>query len=209
MSDELLPESIRGGWYFVPADDELGARSEATGEVLVFTLSGEFYRFELVDGARELDEEGDYTFDGQFLILRGSDTNTYRVEPEAPWRWYLEAKKDDQLLLRGWTDREEPLELDEERLVEIENVPAQVFVRSEFEGPERGEICSLVHESGGEQLMLGACYAEPESEGEVWVALVPFTRSLPDALWERIIRRSYLDIYRDDDLDAESVAVIR
>lgn len=208
MDGELLPESIRGGWYFVPTDEEVGDAAEADGEVLVFFLDETFARYELSEGERELDEEGDYTFDGQFLILRGSDTETFRVEAETAWRWELEGKKDEHLLLRGWTDLEEPFELGEERLGEIESVPARVFVRSEFGGPSDAEICSLVHESDDEQLLLGACYAEA-SDDELWIGLAPFTTSISDSLWRRIVRRSYLEIYREDDREAEQIEILR
>jgi hypothetical protein len=208
MDGELLPESIRGGWYFVPTDEGIGDAADAEAEKLVFYLDETFARYEISQGERELGEEGDYTFDGQFLILRGSDTDTYRVEAETAWRWELEGKKDEHLLLRGWTDLEEPFELGEERLREIESVPARVFVRSEFGGPRDTEVCSLVHESYDEELVLGACYAEPSADA-LWIAMTPFTVSISDSLWRRIVRRSYLDIYRDDDREAEYIEILR
>jgi len=208
MNTELLPESIRGGWYFVGAEAELLGGDETEAEVLVFRLDGTYSRYELAEGERLLEEEGEYTFDGHFLIVRGSETNTYRTAREAPWRWHLEGKEDDHLLLRGWSGREEPVELGEARVREIEKVPARVFVRSEFEGPKAGEICSLVHESGGEQVRVGACFAEPAVDGEVWIALTPLTHSISESLWRRIVRRSYLDIYREDDAEVERIEIV-
>lgn len=197
MTEELLPESIRGGWYFVPADAEVEEGLGDDAEILVFRLDGTFTRFEIEGEERTESERGDYTFDGQFLIVRGSSTNTYRVEPEATWRWALEGKKSKKLLLRGLVDRKEPFELGPERADEIERMPMRVFVRSIFEGDTAGEICTMVHESDNEELELGALFAEPQDDAELWIGLTPFVEGLSVETWERIVRESYLDIYRD------------
>lgn len=209
MDVELFPESIRGGWYLLPSEGDLEEALEESGAVVVFSLEGDFERFDLTAGERELDESGDYTFDGQFLILRGTTTQTFRVHPTATWRWELEGKKDDQVLLRGLTEHESPFELDTKRAKEIESVPARVFVRSEFGGPSEGEICSLIHESEGEELKLGACFAEPAEEGSTWIGVSSFVEGLSETLWERIVRRSYVEIYRDGALDDPQIELLR
>lgn len=198
MTESLLPESIRGGWYVVPATDTVDEVVEEDGEILVFHLDGSFVRFAIEDDERREADRGDYTFDGQFLIIRGSSTQTYRVEPESEWRWSLEGKKEDRLLLRGLIDRTETVELPEERREEIEQLPMRVFVRSIFDGAQEGEICMMIHEADDEEIAIGALYAEAPSDGEMWIGATPFVEGLNVEIWERIIRESYLDIHRDD-----------
>jgi hypothetical protein len=198
MSDRLLPETIRGGWYFVPSDEPASEAVEEEGKILVFHLDGTFVRFEIEQEERTEAERGEYTFDGDFLILRGDRTNTYRVHPEAPWRWSLEGKKGDQVLLRGIVDREETIELGEERREEIERMPMRVFVRSIFEGAREGEICMFIHEADDEEIAIGALFADAPKDAEMWVGVTPFVEGLSAEIWERIVRESYLDIHRDD-----------
>ena len=198
MNDQLLPESIRGGWYFVPSTDDVLSTVEEEGEILVFHLDGTFVRFAIEDDARREEERGEYTFDGQFLIVRGSSTDTYRVHPESEWRWRLEGKKEDQLLLRGLLDRPETVQLRDERREEIERMPMRVFVRSVFDGAQEGEICMLIHEADDEEVAIGALFAEAPSDGEMWIGVTPFVEGLNLEIWERIVRESYVDIHRDD-----------
>jgi len=198
MTEKLLPESIRGGWYFVPATEDVGEVVDEQGEILVFHLDRTFVRFEIEEDARREAERGEYTFDGQFLIVRGSSTDTYRVDAESEWRWHLEGKKDDKLLLRGLIDRVETVDLPGERRDEIERMPMRVFVRSIFDGAQAGEICMLIHEADDEEIAIGALYAEAPEDGEMWIGVTPFVEGLNIEIWERIVRESYLDIHRDD-----------
>ncbi len=199
MADKLLPESVRGGWYVVPADDrEIPEAIEQEGEILVFRLDGTYVRYEIDEESRREAERGEYTFDGDFLILRGERTDTYRVHPEAVWCWRLEGKKEERLMLRGILDRRESVELSETRRDEIERMPVRVFVRSIFDGAQEGEICMLIHESEGDELAIGALSAEAPDEAKMWIGVTPFVEGLAPAVWERIVRESYLEIHRDD-----------
>ena len=192
-----LPESIRGAWYNVGSGEPVEEIVDEDGEVLVFDLDGGFVRFELEDGRRTKSEEGDYTFDGQFLIVRGKNTSTYRVDVEAPWRWRLEGKRNERLLLRGLVDRAETVELSDERVEAIGRMPGRVFVRSAFDGDEGGEICTFVHEpKDGETIEIGACYAQ--GDGELFqIYLTPFVEGLDRPTWEKVVVKAYLDIHRD------------
>ncbi|MFB6350808.1 MAG: hypothetical protein ABEN55_02450, partial [Bradymonadaceae bacterium] len=124
--------------------------------------------------------------------------DTYRVEAESVWRWNLEGKNEDRLLLRGLLDRHQTVDLSAERREEIERMPMRVFVRSIFDGAQEGEICMLIHEVDSDEVAVGALYAEAPEDGEMWIGVTQFVEGLNIDIWERIVRESYLDIHRDD-----------
>jgi hypothetical protein len=192
-----LPETIRGAWYNVGSGGSVAETVQEDGEILVFDLDGGFVRYELDEGHRAKSEEGDYTFDGQFLILRGKNTTTYRVDVEAPWRWRLEGKRDERLLLRGLVDRDESIDVSGERSEAIGRTPGRVFVRSDFDGEEGGEICTFVHEpKDGETIEIGACYTDGDEE-VFQIYLTPFVEGLDRPTWEKVVIKAYLDVHRD------------
>ena len=198
MNATLLPEAIRGGWYLVSSEADLDEGLDEEAEILVFRLEGTFTRYEIEEEERRESERGDYTFDGQFLILRGSNTETYRVEPQAAWRWSLEGKKNDYLLLRGPTGQTAETDLSAERAEAIDRMPMRVLVRSVFDGDQAGEVSMLLHESDDETVELGALFAEPPESGEMWIGLTPLVEGLSSETWKKVVGESYLEIYRDD-----------
>lgn len=106
MHDNLLPEAIRGSWYLLADDNKpLAEAIEKKGQLLALRLTGKFSLYDLTqedDGTEKVVKDaGDYTFDGDFLILRGRNTETYRVRIKSAWQWNLEAKKKTRKLLRG------------------------------------------------------------------------------------------------------------
>lgn len=201
MTDRLLPEAIRGAWYSLPDEPrEVDEALESDGEILVFRLDETFERYQ-IDGDRQLeeDERAEYTFDGDFLILRGSSTETFRIEAVAPWKWEAEKKSEDRRLLRGTYGADDPVGLDEERVAEIDRLPGRVYVKSDLDGPPSATIGTFVHEDGeGDEVKIGAVCAEYDGDDVRWIAATPFAEGIDDDTWRSIVEDAYLDIYLDD-----------
>jgi hypothetical protein len=206
MSNDLLPESIRGGWYWMPEDYEDEEENEIEDELVLFRLDETFERLEREDGSFEVSESGDYTFDGQFLINRGTQTSTFRVHPHTPRHWELEGKRETRHLLRGRSGADASATLSEERRAAIERLPMQVLVRSRYDLAERGEFADFVHEPrSGESRVVAHLYAEPVRDGRLWLLLTPLVDSLEPELWRTIVEKSYLDVHLDAPDDIERV----
>lgn len=199
MGERPLPEAIRGAWYSVPLEpQDVDEALESDGEVLVFRLDETFDRYQVEEGELEEDERAEYTFDGDFLILRGSSTVTFRVDQRAPWHWELEAKSGERRLLRGKYEGTEPVRLAGDRADEIERLPGRVFVKSEFSGHGSATIGTLVHEStDGDEVDIGAVCAEFDDEMLTWIGATPFVDSIPERTWKRVVREAYFEIYLD------------
>lgn len=201
MTDRLLPEAIRGAWYSLPDEpEEVDDALEEDGEVLVFRLDETFDRYRIAEeGGLEEDERADYTFDGDFLILRGSSTETFRIEPVAPWKWEGEKKSEDRRLLRGTYAGDEPIDLGSERVAEIERLPGRVYVKSALRGPPSATIGTFVHEDGeGDEVDIGAVCAQYDGNEVRWIGATPYADGIDKGTWRSIVEDAYLDIYLDD-----------
>lgn len=203
MSDAPLPEDIRGAWYFL--DDDDGAEDGL--EVLSLRIDGDFVRWEHGDGGFERADQGDYTFDGNFLILRGSNTKTYRVDVRSDVEWYLEGKKENRRLLRTRQDPSKARPLDEEELNSIRVRPTRVSVQLVGENLE-SPLAELVFEtSDSGELPVGSLAVETVSDEMIWVGITALTDSIPDELWEAIVEESYLDSARQKPGDVETAEI--
>ncbi len=208
MSNDLLPESIRGGWYWMPRDYEEGDVDDEDVELALFRLDETFERGRLEDDTWETSDGGEFTFDGKFLIVRGGRTRTFRVHPRHAWHWYLEGKKDDHHLLRGRTGPHTEPKLSRDRQQAIERLPMQVLVRSRADLKNRGEFADLVHEPrDGETRVIAHLYAEVPQNGRLWLALTPLASGLDVDTWMTIVRQSYLDVHLDAPDSIEHVDV--
>lgn len=204
MAERPPPESIRGSWYYVPASADPRALGDKTPQVLRFRLDGTFVRYLVRDAELHEKEHGNYTFDGQFLIIRGRNTDTYRVRTGEYWRWFLEGKKEEQVLLRGLVTPKHFGELSPEDQKEIRILPIRVGV----EGPEasRDGIFELVYRKDGSPRVVASFFIETEGS-KIWVGLSRFVDGIEDKTWERIIRESYMDIFRGKPAEVRVVTV--
>lgn len=199
MRDRPLPETIRGSWYYLPASADPNKPSDRGVFVYRFRLDGTFTLYTIRDGSWTEKESGDYTFDGAFLIVRGRNTDTYRVRNEHFWRWRLEGKKEDYVLLRALATEESFIDLGEAQRKEIRILPIRVSVRNPFDSPDA--IHKLVYSFEGVEEQVGTLFVE-RSGDNLWIGLTPIATGIDEKTWERIVRESFLDIYlgKPDDI---------
>ncbi|MFU8804284.1 MAG: hypothetical protein ACNA8W_10780 [Bradymonadaceae bacterium] len=209
MSKRPLPEAIRGCWYYVSHKFDLDERPLRPRQILCFRVDGSFSRYQLKEQSRKELEKGDYTFDGHFLILRGRNTDTFRVRSDDFWKWTLEGKKDDHFLMRGLVTESafQPLSTEDQK--EIRILPLRVNVRSDFEGPDL--IYDLVYQpSEKEPTAVGSFFVEHHADGRLWIGVTPYVEGITTKTWERIIQDSYLDFYlgKPDDIRVVTVRLL-
>jgi len=193
MQESLLPEAIRGSWYLLADDDKpIGEAIEKKGQLLALRLSGTFCCYDLAreDGgiAKVEKDSGDYTFDGDFLILRGRNTETYRVRIGKDWRWSLETKKKRSKLVRGQMTASDFFELDAHERAEIATLAHRVQVETPFSDSDDA-IFELVYSPSSERrLRLGYFSVDLDAaNGELWLGLTPLVTNLSADTWQKII----------------------
>lgn len=202
MSERPLPEAIRGSWYLLPEEGTLEEALDDKGQLVALRVDGTFTRYTADTTSKRVKEEGDYTFDGDFLILRGRNTDTFRVHIEEDWYWFLEAKKKNRRLYRGMIDGDDFIELDDASRREIDMLPMRVSAQCRYED-EEGAIFDLVYQpKEGDAQRVGCFSVDPDREtGSLWVGLTALATNLEASTWEKVIRKSYLAVHgRDDDL---------
>ena len=204
MAERPPPESIRGSWYYLPASLDPHNLGDKPPQVLRFRLDGGFTRYIARDDGWIEKEKGDYTFDGAFLIVRGRNTDTFRVRIERYWRWSLEGKKEEQVLLRGLVTDADFGALDAEDQKEIRILPIRVSVRARSDTDDA--VFDLVYKGESGERLVGSFFVERE-DAKVWVGVSPFVEGIESKTWERIIRESYLDIFRGKPRDVRVVTV--
>jgi hypothetical protein len=206
MMERLPPEAIRGSWYFLPESADPHGPADKGRQLYRFRLDGTFSRYILKGSDWSEKEEGDYTFDGAFLIIRGRNTDTYRVRPEGAWKWNLEGKKEDQKLMRGLMKEDDFFDLSDKDAKEIRILP----IRATVEAPAEHDdvVYDLMHTGeAGHPRRIGSFFVERSSDGKIWVGLTRFASGLQDTTWERIIRESFLDIFLGKPSDVTVVTV--
>lgn len=189
-----LPEAVRGCWYYVPETFEIAKGLQRPYQILSFAADGSFQRYQIKSERRKATESGDYTYDGNFLIIRGRNTETFRVNRRSFWRWDLEGKKKGHCLLRGLFTEADEGELTEAQSRDIRILPLRAKVESDFEGDD--VIYRLVYEgSGDERILLGSFFVEYHDDNRLWVGISPIVAGIEPPTWERIIRDSFLDMH--------------
>lgn len=209
-SSRPLPEAVRGSWYLASPsffDDQADDPSSLPDQLLAFAVNGTYVRYDLSPRGRKEKESGDYSFDGNFLILRGRRTHTYRVQRPAFWKWELEGKRKSHLLVRGFDlGTTADLDLGDEQRRDLALLP--VRARVETDRPGDHAIHRLLYEQEGESPRLLATFSvEPAPDGHLWIGLAPFVDGIEPRTWERILRESYLGLFRGKPTDIKDVIV--
>ena len=207
MAGRPPPESIRGSWYYLPASTNPHDLGERPPQLLRFRLDGTFARYLARDDEWVEKERGDYTFDGAFLILRGRNTDTFRVGTQPFWRWTLEGKKEEQVLLRGLLLDDDFGDLNAEDSKEIRILPIRVSVRQNYRADDG--VYDLVYRSERGDRRVGVFFVERD-DVRAWVGVTPCVEGIEPKTWERIIRESFLDIFcsKPDDIHVVTVRLL-
>jgi hypothetical protein len=208
MSERLLPEAIRGSWYLLTKGGSPVEALADEGQLLALHLDGTFVRYTVDKSDKQQKEQGDYTFDGDFLILRGRNTDTFRVHVEADWYWFLEAKKKSRRLFRGLLEPEDFFALSDDEREEIGNKPRRVKVQCRYD-EESDAIFDLVFRpKKGDAKRIGCFSVEPDPQnGALWVGLTPLVNNLAAKVWEEVIRKAYLGTHRGKPDDVGRVSL--
>lgn len=198
-----LPEAVRGCWYFLPDDFDLRDGRPDSYKVMKFAVDGTFSRYDIEGNQRKLGESGDYTFDGNFLIVRGRRTNTFRVHRPSFWCWDLEGKKDSFTLLRGFVGSEEldDLPVDERR--DIKLLPRRAQVVADFDDDD--VIHRLIYERGVRDRRLLATFSVERGDDSLWIGLTSLVTGVETSTWERIVSESYLAMFLNDSVDSATL----
>lgn len=194
-SSRSLPEAVRGCWYFVEKGAELARGLEGGYQIYSLGVDGSFVRYQVKGGRRKTAGTGDYTFDGNFLILRGRQTETYRVKREAFWRWGLEGTRKDYYLLRAMVEEGALPRMEEEDLRNLRILPLRAEIREDFKGEDNIYRAVYLRESG-EEVLLGTFFVEKHPEEKHWVGVTPLVEGIEVGTWERIIKDSFLDMFK-------------
>lgn len=221
MTNRPLPEAIRGCWFFIPDASPQNQTGQKNTSIIHFHLDGSFVRFQIKLNARKDIEQGTYTFDGAFLILRGRITDTFRVQTPDHIRWNLEGKKDGQALVRAFVQPDDLSELSPAEQKEIRLLPMRLSINDAQTHPASDEsiqnqkgasngIFQLTYENAHkETLPIASFFVEFHPENHLWIGLTPL---LADAtfepeLWKRILHDCFLDQYLSKPADVDRVTL--
>lgn len=210
MAERLYPEAIRGSWFLLEQEqsaEEVAASGKL--DVISFRFDQRFVRHQSKSGSLREKESGDYTFDGEFLITRSRNTETYRVRPDGWWRWDIETKKDAFVLRRALTT---PLAgaISGEDARAIRILPIRVKARPILEG-DTG-LHELTYDRGGEleePVVVGLASVELDRErGAAWIGLTPLVEGIAPKTWARVAHESLFDLHLGDVSEVTSLEVL-
>ena len=192
-SSRSLPEAVRGCWYYIPESFQIEGGLNRAHQVLAFGVDGSFIRYQIKSGRRKIAEEGDYTFDGNFLIIRGRNTDTFRVRRHSFRRWSLEGKKKTHHLIRGLFD-DADISLTDAALRDIRILPLRAQVQADFTGEH--VIYRLTYDQDEEApVLLATFFVEHHDDGRRWIGITPLAQGIEPKTWQRIMEDSFLDMF--------------
>ena len=197
MTSRPYPEAIRGAWYMMRQDDSIDkARERDTYELYIYRLDGTFSRIQLKDGHVKSQEQGDFTFDGEFLITRGRNTETYRVDAKSPREWHIETKKHAFVIRRSlYASDDAVLSSSDSRDIRILPIRVKVAFPNDALGTSHG---LLTFDRGGElqkPLILGEIAVELQPDHKLcWIGLTKRADGIEPQTWDRILRESVFDL---------------
>lgn len=200
MSQRPYPEAIRGIWYVLREDEDLATvRDTHTGDIYLFRMDGSFSHVQLKNGSTRRQEDGSYTFDGEFLITRGRNTETYRVSLRDARTWEMETKKHGFTMHRSlYPEDAVTLTEREQRDLRILPIRAKLTLPHDSLGVALGRL-EFEREGAQAPVILGEVCVELEQERRLcWIGLTARTRDLDASTWTRIAQESIWSMGLDD-----------
>ncbi len=189
-SHRPYPETIRGAWHLLPVDTQVPAECK-TYDLVVFCMNNDYYQLQIKAGKLKQASQGTYTFDGDFLITRARNTDTYRVTTTDHAHWHIETKKGDRSMMRHLDMPH--TELSEDQLKTLRILPIQAKATPLFDHPMSPQLLSL----GDTPLALLSVDPWPEQRS-YWFGVLPFTTQIPEQTWRRILHESVLPTVTED-----------
>ena len=201
-----LPEAVRGNWYYFESPPEDDVDPDGSYQVVSFDVDGSYARDDIDGSNARCVNDGDYTFDGNFLIIRSGRTKTYRVKRSNHWRWTLEDKSCRYTLLRGPAMGDGFNELPAAVCRDIRLVPLRARIEADFDGD--GAIYRVVYAGQeDEQQLLGAISCHPIDDRSMWIGVAPCVRGLGDDIWRNIVDKSFVDAYLNNPQQCSELSV--
>ncbi len=181
MSERLWPEAICGAWFRGAPEGMEQAWREGVCDLYLFRVDGTFTRWGRRKGYVRETERGEYTFDGDFLITRGRNTETYRVDVKARGDWTLEDKKGQSRMVRLLGEK---VALPEDVARDLRILP----VRMEFAPlvEEAPEVLRASYTRGDQEYALGLVTLERRGE-RGWAGVTPMESTLEHETWKRAL----------------------
>ncbi len=182
-----MPEDVRGCWVASRPEDSVSTLAQKKHDAYAFDIDGAF-RHHTVKACGEVTqkEEGHYTFDGQFLILRGRRTHTFRVQPVTPWQWKLEGKKKTLVLTRGYIEARDFHTLGGDKAQELALIARRFRFHTALQGPD--PIWRLIKPERGDDLPLAILSMDISANSSApWVGVTPLVTGISAESWERIL----------------------
>jgi hypothetical protein len=181
MSERLWPEAICGAWFMGEPEGMEQAWREGVCDLYLFRVDGTFTRWGRRKGYVRETERGDYTFDGDFLITRGRNTETYRVGVEARGDWTLEDKKGQSRMVRRLVEQ---AALPEDAARDLRILPVRVTFAPLLE--ETPEVLLASYTRGEDEHALGLVTLERRRE-RGWAGVTRLESTLGRETWARAI----------------------
>lgn len=211
MTSRPYPEAIRGAWYMMRQEEPVDkARERDTYELYIYRLDGTFSRIQLKDGHVKSQEHGDFTFDGEFLITRGRNTETYRVDAKSTREWTIETKKHAFTMKRSlFAPDDAALSSADLRDIRILPIRVKVTFPSDTLGTSHG---LLTFDRGGDlekPLILGEVAVELLNNRKLcWIGLTKRADGIEPQTWDRILRESVFDLGLEDTDNVEELELL-
>ncbi len=184
MSERLWPEAICGAWFMGKPDGMEEAWRAGVCDLYLFRVDGTFTRWGRRKGYVRETERGDYTFDGDFLITRGRNTETYRVDVTSRGDWSLEDKKGTSRMVRRMRD---PIGLTDEVARDLRILPVRMAFAPLLD--ETPEVLRASYERVGEVHELGLVTMERRGD-RVWAGVTAWETTLERQTWVRALAES-------------------
>ena len=181
MSERLWPEAICGAWFMGQPEGLEQAWREGVCDLYLFRVDGTFTRWGRRKGYVRETERGEYTFDGDFLITRGRNTETYRVDVKERGDWTLEDKKGTSRMVRLLGAK---AELPEDAARDLRILPVRMAFAPLIE--EAPEVLRASYTRGGEEYALGLVTLERRGE-RGWAGVAAMESTLERETWKRAL----------------------
>ncbi len=202
MSERPYPEAIRGAWFLLSPDQSLEqAQREKNHDILVFHLDNSYQLLTLKGGVLKNTSNGNYTFDGNFLITRARATETYRVLMHDHQHWSVETRKGTRHMHRTLhTNRPA---LSEAQQKDLRILPIKARAKALVDASSSPLMLHM-----GDQEIAVISVDRWETNKTCWFGIAPLIESLEPRTWQRIIEESVFALTLEDTEGIDAIEIL-